>query len=152
MVSRFEHFSYSISAISRCWHKIASEVMEKCGLKGTYAIYLITIYRYSDGITAAKLGELCSKDKSDISRAISAMEKKGLVKREGINRNLYRALIKLTDDGKVVAEYVEEKASLAVELAGKELTDKRRKEFYEALDIIVGNLQTICEEGLPNNE
>ena len=29
MVERFERFSYAISEISRCWHKIAGEEMQK---------------------------------------------------------------------------------------------------------------------------
>ena len=33
MVDRFERFSFAISEISRCWHKIAAEEMEAYGLK-----------------------------------------------------------------------------------------------------------------------
>lgn len=29
MVDRFERFSFAISEISRCWHKLAAEEMEK---------------------------------------------------------------------------------------------------------------------------
>ena len=149
MISRFERFSSDIFRIYRCWHKIASDEMKKYGLKGPHAVYLVTMFRYADGITAAKLGELCSKDKSDVSRSITFMERKGLVTRECVNQNFYRALLKLTDNGKKAAERIGERARVAVEIAGKEISDKNRTIFYETLELISSNLQTISEEGLP---
>ena len=149
MVERFERFLFTISEISRSWHKIAADEMEKYDLKGPHAIYLPTMYRYEEGITAARLSELCGKDKSDVSRMMNIMEKKGLVKKEGVNQNLYRALLKLTDEGKVAAEHVRERASLAVEIAGKDLTEEKREIFYESLETIASNLKELSKEGLP---
>ncbi|MBO5259851.1 MAG: winged helix DNA-binding protein [Agathobacter sp.] len=149
MVERFERFLFTISEISRSWHKIAADEMEKYDLKGPHAIYLTTMYRYEEGITAARLSELCGKDKSDVSRMMNIMEKKGLVKKEGVNQNLYRALLKLTDEGKVAAEHVRERASLAVEIAGKDLTEEKREIFYESLETIASNLKELSKEGLP---
>lgn len=149
MVDRFERFSFAISEISRHWHKLASDEMEKHGLKGTYSVYLTALYRHPDGITATMLGEICSKDKSDVSRAISAMEKKGLVKKSGTNQTLYRALLTLTEEGKKAAEHVSERARIAVEMAGKGISDEHRAIFYNTLELITSNLQTISKEGLP---
>ena len=149
MVERFERFLFTISEISRSWHKIAADEMEKYDLKGPHAIYLTTMYRYEEGITAARLSELCGKDKSDVSRMMNIMEKKGLVKKEGVNQNLYRALLKLTDEGKIAAEHVRARASLAVEIAGKDLTEEKREIFYESLETIASNLKELSKEGLP---
>ena len=82
MVNRFERFSYAISEISRCWHRIAGEEMGQFGLNGSSSVYFTTLYRYPEGITAAQLGELCSRDKADVSRTISLLEKKGIVERQ----------------------------------------------------------------------
>jgi DNA-binding MarR family transcriptional regulator len=150
MVSRFERFSYAIFAISRHWNKIAAEEMKKYDLKGSYAVYLVTMLRNKEGITATRLGELCSKDKADISRAVSVMEKKGLVKRDGANHHYYRALLKLTEEGTQAAEQVQKRAQLVVELAGRDLTEERRQIMYETLESIASNLQILCEEGLPD--
>lgn len=149
MVERFERFSFAISEISKHWHKIAGEEMEKYGLKGPHATYLLTISHYDEGITAPQICELCGKDKADVSRMMSIMEQKGLVTKEGIHQNLYRGVFKLTDEGKMAAEHVRKRASLAVELAGKDLTDEKRAIFYEALESIVMNLREISKEGLP---
>lgn len=149
MVSRFERFSFAISEIYRHWHKIAADEMAKYGLKGPYAVYFTAMSRFPEGITSAQLAEVCSRDKSDVSRAISIMEKKGLVKKEGSNRTLYRALLKLTEEGKIAAAHVNERAAVAVELGGRGLTDENREIFYETLEHIVANLQVMSEEGLP---
>lgn len=148
MVDKFEKFSFSISEIYRYWHKIASDEMERYGLKGPYAVYFTTMYRYSEGITAVSLGELCSKDKADVSRAISLLEKNGLVEREGTNPKGYRALIKLTEKGKQIAEHINEKVSTAVLLAGKGLSQEQSENFYYALDMISSNLKVLSEQGL----
>lgn len=149
MLERFERFSLAISEISKYWHKLTSEEMEKFGLKGTHSVYLLTMYRFPEGITAPNLCELCGKDKADVSRMMSIMEKKGLVKKEGTNQNLYRGVFKLTDSGTQAAEQVQKRANLAVELAGKDLTDQSRTEFYNALESITQNLKKLAINGIP---
>lgn len=146
MVQRFERFSYAIFEISRCWHRIAAEEMEKYGLKGSHATYLTTLYRYPQGITAAKLSELTGKDKADVSRMTAIMEKNRLIVKEGSS---YRAMLKLTAVGCEAAEHVRARAGVVVENASRGLSDEHREIFYNTLELIVTNLQNICEEGLP---
>lgn len=148
MVDRFERFSFAISEIYRYWHKIAADVMEKYGLKGPYAVYFTTMYRFPEGITAAKLGELCSKDKSDVSRAVSVLEKKGLIIKEEVNKNLYRALLKLTPSGLELAEQINQKAKMAVEHGGQGLDNTQREIFYNSLELIASNLAILSQKGL----
>jgi len=149
MIERFERFSFAISEISKHWHKLASEEMEKYGLKGPHSVYLITMLRYADGITAPQICEVCGKDKADVSRMMSIMEKKGLVSKESIHQNQYRAVFKLTDEGKKAAKFVQERAGLAVELAGQDFDDEKRTIFYEVLESIATNLREISKAGLP---
>lgn len=150
MIDRFERFSLAISEISGHWHKIASDEMEKYGLKASHSVYLVTMYRYPEGITAPMLCELCNKDKSDVSRMMSIMEKKGLIKKEGIHQNRYGGVYKLTELGQQAAEHVRRRASLAVEIAGRDLNEEKRAIFYEALELIASRLREIREEGLPD--
>ncbi|MBQ7897227.1 MAG: winged helix-turn-helix transcriptional regulator [Clostridia bacterium] len=149
MVDRFERFSLAISEISRHWHKIASEELSKYELKGPHATYLIAMYKYPDGITVPQLCEVCGKDKSDASRMLSILEKKGLIKKQVVDGSLYRGLLVLTDEGKSAAEHVSQRASRAVELAGRDLTDETRETFYKALESITLNLRELSKEGIP---
>ena len=123
MVDRFERFTYAIVEINRYWHKIAADEMSKYGLKGPFAHYLITLYRYPDGVTSVQLGELCDKNKADVSRALAILEEKGLAVRETQNNSYYRAKIKLTAKGRAAAEQVQQIAEKAVGIGGKGLTD-----------------------------
>ena len=149
MIERFELFSFMISQISSYWHKIASSEMEKYGLRSTHSVYLMAMYRFPEGVTATKLCEICGKDKADVSRNVSIMEKKGLVIKEG--KKNYRGLFKLTDEGKKAAKAVRERAVLAVSLAGKDLTEEKRLNLYTSLESISKNLKELSEKGLPEN-
>lgn len=148
MIDRFEKFSLAISEISRYWHKIAAEELNKYGLKSSHATYLTTMSRFPDGITAPKLAELCGKDKADVSRMMSIMNKKGLITKVSSHPTLYRGYLKLTEEGKAVARQIRKRAELAVERAGTGLTDETRAVFYDALEVITKNLKHICESGL----
>lgn len=149
MMERFEHFSLAITEISRYWRKLATEEMEKYDLKGPHATYLTTIYRFPEGITVPQLCEISGKDKSDASRMIAILEKKGMVEKKMVDGSLYRGVLVLTEAGKEAAARVSSRAARVVALAGKDLDDEQRHAFYFALDTIVGNLRAICREGLP---
>lgn len=145
MVERFEKFSLAIAEISRCWHKLAAEEMKVYGLKGAHALYLTTLYRHPQGITVPELCELCLKDKSDASRMLAILEKKGLVHKEGG----YGGRVQLTETGLQAARQVRERVCRAVEEAGKDLSAEERETFYKALGSITENLQRLTCEGIP---
>lgn len=148
MVSRFEHFSSSISCIYRYIQRIERIEMEKYGLKGPHAQCLLAMSRYPEGITSARLCEACDKDKAAISRMVAELEGKGMVVRSTVNGVRYRAMLTLTELGEAAANHVEQRARRAVEEASLGMTDQQRVTMYAALDLIAGNLQTICAEGL----
>ncbi len=149
MISRFERFSFAVSIIYRHIQAIAGDVMEEYGLKGAHALYLSAIYRYPDGITSTELCRISGRDKAAISRAVSEMEKQGLVVREGAGSNLYRAKLKLTEKGREAAEDVSRLAAVAVDVASEGIDEAQRKALYEMLDGIATKLQSLSEDGLP---
>jgi len=148
-MNRFEQFSYVISGINRHIQKIERDEMIKYGYKGAFAQYLVALRRYPEGITSAKLCEICDKDKAAISRVLTEMQEKGLILRETQSDHRYSALIKLTAEGLKAAAYVDERAQAAIEAVGNEMTDENRAAFYATLDFIAAKLQTISKEGLP---
>ena len=80
------------------------------------------------------------------------MEAKGLLEKENSGTSQYRAKLRLTPTGEKAADFVRERASVAVELAGSGLSDEERKLFYTALERISVNLQQICKDGIPNDQ
>ena len=148
MISRFEHFSTSISCISRYIQRIERMEMEKYGLKGPHAQCLLVMSRYPEGITAARLCEVCDKDKAAVSRIVAELEEKGMLRRVCPNGQRYRAVLQLTSEGEAAAVHVEQRARCAVEEASEGMTEAQRNIMYAALDLIAENLQTICNRGL----
>ena len=151
MLNRFEQFTSAISAIYRYIQKIEQDEMEKYGLRGAFAQYLLAIDRYPNGITAADLCEICEKDKAAVSRILTEMETKGLLAKGSSGTSQYKQLHKLTDTGRAVAQFVREKATIAVKIAGNGLGEPERKAMYETLNLIASNLQTICRSGIPTS-
>ena len=152
MVERFKRFSLAIAEIDRYWHRIAGDEMEKYGLKATHSVYLLSMLDHPQGLTAARLGEVCGKDKADVSRMVSILEKHGLICKQGVSGSQYRASLQLTQTGREAAQKVRNRASLAVELASQGISEEDRAALYRSLETIVSNLQLLSQSGLPTGE
>ncbi len=148
MIGRFETFTLGLSRLSSYWNKIASEELAYYGLKGSYIVYLIALYKTEEGLTSAKLCEMCAKDKAEVSRAVRALEQKGLVSRENTATNGYRAKITLTESGRAMTYALRERIKLAVEKGGAGLSEAERESFYRVLETIAANLKKITDTGL----
>ena len=148
MESRYELLSGAISSMYHDIQKIERVEMAKYGLKGPHAQCLLAMKKHPHGITAARLCEVCDKDKAAVSRTIAELETAGMVVRENRNGSRYRASLILTRQGQTAAEAVVEKARLAVEKAGTGFGEEEREVFYRVLSIIAGNLHKLCREGL----
>lgn len=148
MESRYELLSGSISSMYHDIQKIERTEMAHYGLKGPHAQCLLAMKKHPEGITAARLCEVCEKDKAAVSRILAELEEAGMILRENRNGSRYRAILLLTDRGQEAAAAVVEKARLAVELAGKGFGAEEREVFYRVLSIISGNLHKLCRDGL----
>ena len=149
---RFDRFSQAIFEIWRSWHKIAGDELEKHGLKGAYVAYLKTLQRHPNGITAVELGRACYKDKADVSRTLSTLESRGLIRRENDGQGVYRARLFLTEEGERIASEINKRAILAVELGGSGLSEDQREMMYLALERISANLRALSEQGVPEHK
>lgn len=148
MNDNFQRFSLAIAEIYRYWNKIATEVMEKYGLKGSCSVYFAAMYRNNDGVTATKLGQICNRNKADVSRVISQMIEKGFARKENPEKNCYRAKLFLTEKGKQVARHIEKCAQKVTELGGSGLSQQQKNLFYDSLELVSRNLKLVSKEGL----
>lgn len=152
MENRYELISASISSMYHDIQKIERIEMAQYGLKGPHAQCLLAMKKHPQGITAARLCEICEKDKAAVSRTLAELEEAGMVLRENRNGSRYRASLTLTEQGVAAADTVVEKARLAVEVAGIGFDEKEREVFYRVLAIIAGNLHKLCREGLKETD
>ena len=152
MENRYELISASISSMYHDIQKIERIEMAKYGLKGPHAQCLLAMKKHPQGITAARLCEICEKDKAAVSRILAELEDAGMILRENRNGSRYRSSLTLTEPGMAAAEAVVEKARQAVEVAGIGFDEKEREVFYRVLAIIAGNLHKLCREGLKETD
>lgn len=151
MENRYELLSGAISCMYHDIQKIERVEMARYGLKGPHAQCLLAIKKHPEGITAARLCEICEKDKAAVSRTLAELEEVGMIYRENRNGSRYRSALMLTEQGEIAAEAVVEKARMAVERAGIGFGEAEREVFYRVLAIIAGNLHKLCKEGLTRN-
>ena len=118
--------------------------MKKYGLQSPSARLLLILHK-SGTITAATLARKIGKNKAEISRTLSELEKKGFIEKEDSSKN-YRVTLKLTENGEKAATSIEAAAINAVCIAGNGITDEDRNTMYKVLDSIAKNLQTITNE------
>jgi hypothetical protein len=75
-----------------------------------------------------------------------------IVIREAVGSSAYRALLRLTQEGFALAEVINQKAAMAVEMVSQGLPPEKRAVFYETLELITNNLQTLSKQGIPDTE
>jgi DNA-binding MarR family transcriptional regulator len=148
MIERFEQFTTAISGIHRSIQKIQRVEMAKYGLKGPHAQCLLALNRRAEGLTATQLCEICDKDKAAISRTVAELEQAGLVSRGDAQGKRYRACLKLTEQGRQIANGVDALVYRAVKQATAGYDVQQREVFIGVLSLISDGLQTICRDGL----
>ena len=148
MLDRFERFCTAISGIHHSIQKIERMEMAKYGLKGPHAQCLLAIDRYPEGITAARLCDICEKDKAAVSRTVAELEQAGMLMRQDPAGKRYRSRLYLTEKGKLVAGNVNQTVHQAVSLVSEGYDVQTREIFVNVLNTIAGNLRSLSEEGL----
>lgn len=148
MIDRFEQFYGAISGIYRSIQKIERMEMAKYGLKGPHAQCLLAMLRHPEGITAARLCEICEKDKAAISRTLGELETAGMVICGETAGKRYRSKLMLSEKGMEVASGVKKLVHLAVSQASEGYGPEERQTFVNVLGMIAGKLQMLSADGI----
>ena len=146
MKQRFETFVTAISQISRSLQRLKSSQMAEFGLKGTHVMCLYQLQQHEDGLTAARLTQLCDEDKAAISRCISELMEKNLVTSPDDTPKRYRKIITLTEKGRQVTAAMDQKIIDAVAAAAQGYSQEERETFYHVLLQVADNLQKAAAE------
>jgi len=148
MIDRFEQFYASVSCIYHSIQKIERLEMAKYGLKGPHAQCLLAMARHPEGVTAARLCEICEKDKAAVSRTLGELESAGMVICSDAAGKRYRSKLTLTDNGREVADNVRQLVNIAVSQASVGYGPDERQTFVNVLGMIAENLQTLSTDGI----
>ena len=138
MLQRFDAFVSGITACYKYIQRIKSIEMTEFGLKGTHVMCLFFLYQNPEGLTAAKLCQLCAEDKAAISRTLAFLQQEGYLLSTG---HRYRAVLTLTEKGTQTAQQLEKLIGQWVGFGGDGLSEEDRATFYRVLEHISCNLR-----------
>lgn len=145
-MSRFEEFTYLINEIVKYWQKIAQEELKIYGLKSAHVLYLTSLYKNPEGLSANDLSTKLGRDKADVSRMTNILVDKGVLVKKSKNKNKYGGIFYLTDKGKEIASKISSLTDEYVDLASKNLSVDVRNMMYQALESINNNLKFVCKD------
>lgn len=146
-MKRFEAFTGSILELNRYLQKIKEIETKPFGLRANHVMCLYYLGRNPEGMTATELTEACREDKAAISRNVSSLVERGLIRGDfQENKRSYRTKLYLTEAGQSLVETIDRRIDAAMTLGGSGLTDQQRENFYEAMEIIVRNLAQYVAE------
>ena len=137
MRSRFEDFVSGITVCYKFIQRIKSAEMTELGLKGTHVMCLYYLNHSEGTMTAAELCRLCSEDKAAISRTVATLRERGYI---APSEKRYRSELRLTDEGRAVAERVDGLIEQWVGAGSDGLSEADRAAFYRSLALISRNL------------
>jgi DNA-binding MarR family transcriptional regulator len=100
--------------------KIFNDILSNYGITSATVRYLILL-TVVDGMSLLELSETLDVDKSNTTRIINLLEKKGFVYREYNNGKTKKYKVKLTENGKILANKI------------KLFNDKKREEIFSCL-------------------
>ena len=143
MEERFRTFTGLITKISRDIRRIKTAEMHEYGLSNAHVSCLYYLYKES-ALTAKELMDICLEDKAMLSRSISYLEENGYLECDSTLKKRYNSALKLTEQGKKVAEKIAGKIDQVLDVAGEGLSEDNRKIMYEGLSRISDNLDRFC--------
>ena len=139
----FENFTITVMKLNKLVNKIKAHEMKEYGLKSIHVMCVYYLNEHPQGLKAAELAKLTLEDKAAVSRGLAELRGKGYV---AYDRDTYNAVIRLTDEGKKVAEFIADKSEKAVNAGSAVQSESERVQFYKSLHSIADNLKKYYDE------
>lgn len=139
----FESFVISVLKLYRIVQRIKNYEMREYGLKSIHVMCIYYLNEREEGLTSGELMRLTHEDKAAISRAIGQLREKNCVEYDA---GKYNSRVRLTEEGKIIAQSVAEKSDRAVEAGSANFTEEERATFYGSLNEISENLEEYYKE------
>lgn len=146
-MERFEAFTGSILELNRNLQKIKDMEMKPFDLRANHVMCLYYLGRNPEGMTATELTEACREDKAAISRSVAVLVERNLIRGDfQENKRSYRTKLYLTEEGRELVQTIDRRIDAAMTRGGSGLSEEQRKNFYDAMEIIVRNLAQYVAE------
>ena len=137
---RLDEFSALMTNASKSITKLKNKYMSSYGLSSAHTMCIRKLYSATNGLTRTQIAKKCELDKSQISRIISELSEKGYVL-EGPECSNYKKKVMLTDEGKLIAEEINNIVLDINRYVSGEISTEDISIFYRVFGEICENLK-----------
>ena len=138
LIDRCDFFTFSkvIMRNLKSAHKEAEQYLRQCDLTPFHIGHMITLYRAGEGgLTLKELSDSAVCDKSNTSRVVSDLERKGyLVRLKDKDISIKKYSVALTETGVEIARQVNARLHAFTESAVRNLGDKDLETFISLIE------------------
>lgn len=150
-MDRFQRLTSRLSHVQKTIGRIKTLEMEKMGLKGGHAQCISCLIAHPEGLTAAEICRLTGLDKAAVSRTLRDLAGCYYIRMPAEDTKRYRHLITLTEKGRTMAAFAGQEIQRCVSAGSARISDEEFYCFYETLDKLTRNLDSLCA-ALENKE
>ena len=150
-IDRLDYPTFRVGLIAKIMDRLTiRQLLEKDGL--TYAEWrvLARIAAMNDGGTAAQVVELAWVDNAEVSRAISSLERKGILEKRKNPSDRRASLLMLTENGKARYDETVQRRMRFHERLLSGLSPEERATLDDLLGRIGSELRDVVEGDLPD--
>ena len=138
--NRFEVFSPAVIQLAKTVQYLKSRKLAEHKLKGTNAMCLCRIKDSKGvGLSATELAKTCEIDKAQVSRCMAELTDLGYVYRNDIEGRRYKLKYLLTEQGKAVAEDLDNSSNEVRAMLLKGVSAADVDQFYKTLSCVCNN-------------
>ena len=146
---RLDEFMTLVVGASRSVTRLKGKYMAAYGLGSTHTMCIRKLYMSANGLTRTQLSEHCELDKAQVSRIVNELTEKGCVV-ESAARSSYNRRVTLTDEGRRIAEDINDIVLSINSFVSKDFSDEELAIFYKIFGAICENLK-VAEDTVEND-
>lgn len=146
---RFNQFVQLIESVHKSVNKIKLSIAPTLGVKSVHVFWLYELLAHPEGLTAATLASKSKIDRSLISREVEELRAGGYIEVAiggGEKRKNYNARIRLTEQGRELAQTITGYAMAAQLAADSGVSEEELQAFYTTLKKLSNNLSQLAEQ------
>jgi DNA-binding MarR family transcriptional regulator len=146
---RFNQFVQLIESVHKSVNKIKLSIAPTLGVKSVHVFWLYELLSHPEGLTAATLANKSKIDRSLISREVEELRARGYIEVAaggGEKRKNYNSRIRLTEQGRELAQTITGYAMAAQLAADSGVSEEELQAFYATLKKLSNNLSQLAEQ------
>jgi DNA-binding MarR family transcriptional regulator len=145
----FNQFVQLIESVHKSVNKIKLSIAPTLGVKSVHVFWLYELLSHPEGLTAATLANKSKIDRSLISREVEELRARGYIEVAaggGEKRKNYNSRIRLTEQGRELAQTITGYAMAAQLAADSGVSEEELQAFYATLKKLSNNLSQLAEQ------